>query len=77
MVGFKANRVLLMPLGEMAGIRPGSEVVATGNTQHVVVGERLLGRVLDGLGDPADGKGPLDGPGTKPLPHQLPPRRTP
>ena len=67
-VGFKANRVLLMPLGEMTGIRPGSEVVATGNTQHVVVGERLLGRVLDGLGEPADGKGPLDGPGAKHYP---------
>jgi flagellum-specific ATP synthase len=64
-VGFKANRVLLMPLGEMTGIRPGSEVVATGQTQQVLVGERLLGRVLDGLGDPADGKGSLLGPGMK------------
>ncbi len=67
-VGFKANRVLLMPLGEMTGIRPGSEVVATGRTQRVVVGERLLGRVLDGLGDPADGKGPLGGPGVRHYP---------
>ena len=67
-VGFKANRVLLMPLGEMAGIRPGSEVVATGNTQHVLVGERLLGRVLDGLGEPADGKGPLAGLGMRQYP---------
>jgi flagellum-specific ATP synthase len=67
-VGFKANRVLLMPLGEMTGIRPGSEVVATGQTQQAQVGERLLGRVLDGLGEPVDGKGPLEGPGMKTRP---------
>jgi len=56
-VGFKANRVLLMPLGEMTGIKPGSEVVATGNIQQVTVGSCLLGRVLDGLGAPIDGLG--------------------
>ena len=68
MVGFKANRVLLMPLGEMAGIKPGSEVVATGHTQQVTVGEHLLGRVLDGLGDPADGLGSLNRAGAKHYP---------
>ncbi len=67
-VGFKANRVLLMPLGEMAGIKPGSEVIATGDMQQVAVGDFLLGRVLDGLGAPADSKGPLLGPGLKHYP---------
>ena len=67
-VGFKANRLLLMPLGEMAGIKPGSEVVATGDMQQVTVGDFLLGRVLDGLGAPADGKGPLLGAGSKQYP---------
>ncbi len=67
-VGFKANRLLLMPLGEMAGIKPGSEVVATGNMQQVTVGDFLLGRVLDGLGQPADGKGALHGLGAKQYP---------
>ena len=67
-VGFKANRVLLMPLGEMTGIKPGSEVVATGQTQQATVGDALLGRILDGLGNPADGKGLPGGLGIRHLP---------
>jgi flagellum-specific ATP synthase len=59
-VGFKKNKVLLMPLGEMRGIAPGCEVQATGKPLMVKVGEVLRGRVLDGLGHPIDGKGPLD-----------------
>lgn len=54
-VGFKGEIVLLMPLGEMGGIGPGSKVVATGESLTVEVGEGLLGRVLDGLGNPIDG----------------------
>jgi len=53
-VGFRNNRVLLMPLGEMYGIEPGSEVVATQKPLTVKVGNSLLGRVLDGLGNPLD-----------------------
>ncbi|HEY3330536.1 MAG TPA: flagellar protein export ATPase FliI [Capsulimonadaceae bacterium] len=53
-VGFKSNRVLLMPLGDMEGVRAGAEVVGTGQTQQVVVGDHLLGRILDGLGEPMD-----------------------
>lgn len=67
-VGFKSNRVLLMPLGEMTGIKPGSEVIATGDIQQVTVGDFLLGRVLDGLGTPADGLGPATGAGSKKYP---------
>lgn len=58
-VGFRENRVLLMPLGEMQGIGPGSEVVSSRNLLRVKVGRSLLGRILDGLGNPIDGKGPL------------------
>jgi flagellum-specific ATP synthase len=58
-VGFKAGRVLLMPLGEISGISPGSEIIATGQKLQVEVGQALLGRVLDGLGRPMDGKGPI------------------
>jgi len=54
-VGFKGETVLLMPLGEMGGIGPGSRVVATGESLQVEVGDGLLGRVLDGLGNPIDG----------------------
>lgn len=58
-VGFREKKVLLMPLGEMEGIGPGSKVEAMGTTMEVKVGEGLLGRILDGLGNPIDGKGPL------------------
>jgi flagellum-specific ATP synthase len=58
-VGFKSGRVLLMPLGEIGGISPGSEIIATGQKLQVEVGMALLGRVLNGLGQPMDGKGPL------------------
>jgi flagellum-specific ATP synthase len=59
-VGFKQSRVLLMPIGEMQGIGPGCEVVSANTTLKVPVGEELLGRILDGLGNPIDGKGPLN-----------------
>ncbi|SHJ91783.1 flagellar protein export ATPase FliI [Paramaledivibacter caminithermalis] len=58
-VGFKDEIVLLMPLGDMNGIGPGSRVVATGHSLQVNVGQHLLGRILDGLGNPIDGKGNL------------------
>ena len=58
-VGFKENKVLLMPLGDMKGIGPGSNVIATGNQLKVGVGKELVGRVLDGMGNPIDGKGAL------------------
>ena len=58
-VGFREGSVLLMPVGEMQGIGPGCEVVATGRQLRVKVGMELLGRVLDGLGNPIDGKGPI------------------
>ncbi|MDO8585663.1 MAG: flagellar protein export ATPase FliI [Armatimonadota bacterium] len=59
-VGFRENGVLLMPLGEMEELAPGSAVVATGSSLKVGVGPDLLGRVLDGLGRPLDGLGPID-----------------
>ena len=59
-VGFRGDRVLLMPLGVMDGIKPGSEVVATRQAHQVAVGDALLGRMLDGLGVPMDGGRTLD-----------------
>jgi len=58
-VGFKEDRVLLMPLGEMAGISPGNLIVSSAKRANVKVGESCLGRVIDGHGDPIDNKGPL------------------
>ncbi|HUU27102.1 MAG TPA: flagellar protein export ATPase FliI [archaeon] len=59
-VGFKENKVILMPLGAMEGIAPGCEVIADKSMFSVNVGPSLLGRVIDGLGSPLDGKEPLD-----------------
>jgi type III secretion system H+-transporting two-sector ATPase len=58
-VGFKGELVYLMGLGDLTGLGPDSEVRPTGHVMTVRVGPGLLGRVLDGLGRPADGKGPL------------------
>lgn len=55
-VGFRDNSILLMPLGELTGVAPGSEVEATNNVLTVKVGPALLGRVLDGLGRDLSGK---------------------
>lgn len=58
-VGFRNHRVLLMPLGELRGIQPGSDVIALGKPLQVPVGEALRGRVLNGLGLPIDGGGAI------------------
>jgi len=58
-VGFRDNRVLSMILGDAGRVGPGSEIVATDRALSVNVGMELLGRVLDGLGRPLDGKGPV------------------
>lgn len=58
-VGFRGERVLLMPLGEMRGIGPTSHLIMKGRSASVGVGPGLLGRVLDGLGRPLDGLGPI------------------
>lgn len=60
-VGFKKDRILLMPLGDMEGIAPGSIVKACGHSLRVKVNEKLIGRVLDGLGNPIDKKGDIQG----------------
>lgn len=58
-IGFNEGRVLLMPFGEMRGIGPGSKVVDIGNESTLSVGDAYLGRVINGLGQPIDGKGPI------------------
>lgn len=61
-VGFTRDEVFLSPLGEMSGVGPSSEVIPTRLPLHIKVGHNLLGRVLDGLGNPLDldTKGPLE-----------------
>jgi flagellum-specific ATP synthase len=60
-VGFRDGRTLLMPLGELHGIGPGTRVLATGAPFRVEVGDELLGRVVDGLGRPDDEGGAVSG----------------
>lgn len=61
-VGFTRDEVFLSPLGEMKGVGPSSEVIPTHLPLHIKVGDELLGRVLNGLGEPLDvkTKGPLN-----------------
>lgn len=58
-VGFRDDRILSMVLGDVIDIEPSTDIIATGNTLRIGVGEKLLGRVLDGLGKPLDGKGEI------------------
>ncbi|MFO7255949.1 MAG: flagellar protein export ATPase FliI [Bacillota bacterium] len=71
-VGFRDRKTILMPLGEMQGIGPGNTVVAERRGLTAPVGWKLLGRVLDGLGRPMDGLGPLQAEGRYPV-HRQPP----
>jgi flagellum-specific ATP synthase len=56
-VGFKDDRILSMVLGELSQISPGMEIIATGESLSINVGDSLLGRVIDGMGSPIDGLG--------------------
>jgi len=53
-VGFRNNKVILMPLGDLQAVGPGCDVVGTGKPLMVKAGHELLGKVLDGLGQPLD-----------------------
>ena len=66
-VGFDKTKTLMMPLGEMRGIGPGDRVESSTTEQVVPVGDHLLGRVLDGMGRPMDGKGPIVATATYPI----------
>ncbi len=74
-VGFRDQRALLMPLGDMQGIQPGSPIHPLNTGFRAPVGQSLLGRVLDGLGNPLDGLGPLENvhmaPAYSAAPHPL------
>lgn len=58
-VGFSGEKLYLMPTGRIHGIVPRARVIPTDRVYDVMVGDMLLGRVLDGVGNPLDNKGPL------------------
>jgi flagellar protein export ATPase FliI len=71
-VGFRNSTTLLMPLGDMEGIQPDSRVYPQGTVFRAPVGHELLGRVLDGIGTPIDGGGPLGDLATMAINNQAP-----
>jgi len=66
-VGFAGESLYLMPTGDIRGLEQDARVVPTGRVCEAVVGDHLLGRVLDGAGRPLDGKGRLHGVERRPL----------
>jgi flagellum-specific ATP synthase len=71
-IGFRGERVLVMPLASVEGIRHGDAVVGLGRAPDFPVGSGLVGRVLDGSGNPLDGRGPLAVIRREPI-HRSPP----
>lgn len=71
-VGFKKDKILLMPYLEPQGIAPGAQVIATAGESSIFAGDELLGRVIDPLGNPLDGKGPIYAPDAVPLYREPP-----
>jgi flagellum-specific ATP synthase len=58
-VGFSGDRLYLMPIGEVRSVKPGARVIPRPGAGYIRVGPELLGRVIDGGGEPLDGRGPL------------------
>jgi flagellum-specific ATP synthase len=75
-IGFRGDRLLLMPLGETVGVRPRAPVRATGRRPRIPVGPALLGRVIDAQGRPLDGRGPIAAPSARALQQAPPPLLT-
>ena len=71
-VGFAGGRTILSPFGSILGVRGGTRVRGLGKVLSVPVGDGLLGRVIDSLGRPIDGKGPIDCHESRPI-FALPP----
>ena len=70
-VGFGDDRLYLMPVGDIRGLRPGARVIPLGQSGAVEVDESLLGRVINGAGEPLDGSGPINCKFTAPLEGQV------
>ncbi len=60
-VGFHNDRLILLPLEHIEGISPGDTVTTRTTPRYITLGENILGRIVNGLGEPIDGKGPLAG----------------
>jgi len=72
-VGFQNDHLILLPLEHIDGISPGDTVTARTTVRHIILSEGILGRVVNGLGEPIDNKGPLAGTDKKALDASSPP----
>ncbi|MCK5000498.1 MAG: FliI/YscN family ATPase [Anaerohalosphaera sp.] len=73
-IGFQNKNLLLLPLEHIDGISPGDAVTAKFAPRYISLGQKILGRVLNGLGEPIDNKGPLEGADNRRLDSQsIPP----
>jgi len=71
-VGFQDDHIILLPLEHIEGISPGDAVTARTTPRYINLSEQILGRVVDGLGEPMDNKGPLTGTEKKALDSSSP-----
>ncbi len=71
-VGFRKGELILLPLDVVDGIRPGDTVTPLDRCRQVAVGQGIIGRVLDGLGNPIDGRGPLGAAEHRPIENTSP-----
>ncbi len=71
-VGFRDDRLILLPLEHIEGISPGDSVTARSTSRHIMLSDKILGRVMNGLGEPIDNKGLLCGRDKKTLDSQSP-----
>ena len=72
-VGFQNDHLILLPLEHIEGISPGDTVTARTTPRYVSLSESIMGRVVNGLGEPIDGKGPLKGTDKRQLDASSPP----
>ena len=72
-VGFQNDHFILLPLEHIEGISPGDTVTARTTPRYISLSENVLGRVVNGLGEPIDGKGALAGTDKRPLDASSPP----
>jgi flagellum-specific ATP synthase len=72
-VGFHHDHLILLPLEHIEGISPGDSVTTRATPRYITLDESILGRVVNGLGEPIDDKGPLAGTEKRALSASSPP----
>jgi len=71
--GFREGEIILQTIGHLDGVRPGDRVIARRRPLDVPVGPGMIGRIINGVGEPIDGKGPIVGTARRPIQAEPPP----